>query len=419
VPLRDAVLWLDKREAICPEPLPAASRFAFRLVNQLETVEMQRRASVCNWIARNEPDVWAKTRKFVFISAWLTAKFCGRLVDSAANMVGHIPFDVKIRAWMKKSDIRRCIFDVEEEKLCELAEPGTEVGGITPAAAERTGIPQGTPYIATGPDKGCETLGLSCTTPEKAALSFGTTATVEITTDKYIEPLPFIPPYPAVIPGFYNPEVEIYRGYWLLSWFKREFAAKEVRDAARLGVPPEQLLNQRLAEVPPGCDGLIFQPYFTPGIVMPHARGSIIGFSDVHTRIHLYRAIVEGINFGLMEGLYTIQKRGRLDIKKLFVAGGGSKSDEICQITANMFGLPVYRTQTHEVSGIGSSLVAFVAMEVFASYEQAVQGMVHIKDEFMPDMAEHGIYKRLYNEVFIKIFGKLSPLYRLVGEIIH
>jgi sugar (pentulose or hexulose) kinase len=60
---------------------------------------------------------------------------------------------------------------------------------------------------------------------------------------------------------------------------------------------------------------------------MPYAKGAVIGFSDAHTRIHLYRAIIEGINFALMEGLRGMEKRGKLSVKSLFVAGGGSQSD--------------------------------------------------------------------------------------------
>jgi sugar (pentulose or hexulose) kinase len=227
-----------------------------------------------------------------------------------------------------------------------------------------------------------------------------------------------MPAYPAVVPGYYNPEIEIYRGYWLLSWFKREFAAKETADAQSLGISAEELLNRRLHEIKPGCEGLVMQPYFTPGVDMPFAKGSVIGFSDVHTRIHLYRAIIEGINFALMEGLRGMEKRGRLEVARLYVAGGGSQSDEICRITASMFGLPVYRTQTHEVTGIGSSMAAFKSLGVFASYEEGIEAMVHIKDEFLPDPREHEIYEELYEEVFKKIFAKLSPLYQRIGGII-
>jgi len=227
-----------------------------------------------------------------------------------------------------------------------------------------------------------------------------------------MEPLPFIPAYPSVIKEHYNPEVQIYRGYWLISWFKKEFAAKEVEEAIIKGVSAEELLNSRLREIPPGCNGLVFQPYFTPGVVMPKARGSVIGFSDVHSRLHIYRAIIEGINYALMDGLKSLEKRGKLKVKEIFVAGGGAQSDEICQITANMFGVPVKRIQTYEASGLGSSIVAFVAKGVFSDINEAIKSMVHIKDEFLPDEEEHKLYEKLFNEIFSKIFKKLFPLYK-------
>ena len=313
---------------------------------------------------------------------------------------------------MKKTELNRCLFDIDDEKLTEVIEPGEELGLISAEASRQTGIPEGLPLIATGSDKGCETLGLSCIKPDSAAIGLGTTATIQFTIDRFMEPLPFIPAYPAVLKGHYNPEVQVYRGYWLVSWFKKEFASKEVEEAKRLGVRPEKLLDAMMKEIPAGCDGLVFQPYFTPGVVMPKARGSIVGFSDGHTRAHLYRAIIEGINFALMDGLYTMEKRGKVKIQKLFIAGGGSQSDAVCQITASMFGIPAYRIQTYEATGIGSSIVAFAAMGVYADAYEAALKMVHIKDKFMPDYKEHETYSYLYKEIFSKVFGKLLPLYK-------
>lgn len=422
-PLRDAILWLDKREAHGLPRIPAASKTAFAAIGMYEAVKLQRKMSACNWIKVNEPELWKKTHKFLMLSAYLNYRLTGHYVDSCANLIGHIPFDSKERRWMRLGDMRRCIFEIEPEKLYTVVEPGETVGYITDRAGRQTGISKDMQLIATGSDKGCETLGLSCLTPDKAALSFGTTATVQITTNFYMEPLPFIPAYPAVIKKCYNPEVQIYRGYWLVSWFKREFAAKEMAEAERTGGSAEQLLNRRLAEVPPGCDGLMFQPYFTPGIAMPTARGSIIGFSDVHTRIHLYRAIIEGVNYALLDGLRTLEKRGGVKVKELYVAGGGAQSDEICQITANMFGLPVHRIQTHEASGLGSSMVAFVAKGVYPDMAAAAKAMVHIRDRFEPQAGEYELYKALYSQVFQKIFPRLLPLYKkeqsLKGETEH
>jgi sugar (pentulose or hexulose) kinase len=416
-PLRDIILWLDDRKTENLPPLPAGTEMLFGLIGMSGGIALQRRISHCNWIAMNEPEIWKKTDKFVFISTWLTYKFCGNLADSTANIIGHIPFDSRSRAWVKPKDIRRVIFEVGDDQLCNLAVPGTVLGTITVKTSEETGVTAGLPFIATGSDKGCETLGLSCLSEDKAALSFGTTATVELSTRRYLEPLPYMPAYPAVVPGFYNPEIEIYRGYWLISWFKREFAAKEVAEAERLGVSAEKLLNDRLKEVPPGCGGLVMQPYFTPGLDMPYAKGAIIGFSDGHTRIHIYRAIIEGINFALMEGLRGMERRGRLKVRQLYVAGGGSQSAEICRITASQFGLPVYRIQTHEATAIGSALAAFVAKGVFSSYPEGIAAMVHIRDEFSPDPQIHRVYEDFYGEVFTKIIDKLSPLYEKIGAI--
>ena len=65
---------------------------------------------------------------------------------------------------------------------------------------------------------------------------------------------------------------------------------------------------------------------------------------------------------------------------------------------------------------IGAAMTAFVAKGIFSSYNEGIRAMVHIKDEFIPDMKVHAIYEELYNEVFDKIFDKLSPLYAKIGR---
>lgn len=417
-PLRDIILWLDSREAKNLNNISRVNSMLFRLVQQTQMVESMRADAACNWIIANEPEIWEKTAQFLLLSGYLNYLFTGRFVDSTANIIGHIPFNVKTMSWCKPNDIKRSLFNIPEEKLCELVQPGTNIGGVSQQAAADTGIPAGTPFYVTGSDKGCETLALTCMDDHSAALSFGTTATIQITTDQYYETLPFIPPYPAIARSF-NPELEIFRGYWLISWFKKEFAAKEIQLALARGVSTEQVLNEKLESIPPGCDGLILQPYFTPGVNMPNAKGALIGFSDIHTRMHIYRAIIEGVNFGLMEGLYLIEKRGKTKIDRLFLAGGGSQSAEICQITANMFGLPVHRIHTHEACGLGSSLVTFVGNGTFRSYEDAYKSMVHNRDTFKPDMQEHRIYKEIYDRVYAKLYDLLSPLYAQTDEILN
>lgn len=416
-PLRDIIVWPDSRETFSDAHLGTILKSGLKVVGMDEVMLNQHKASKANWIMDHEPEIWKKTAKFVMLPTYLNYRLTGQLKDSPANQIAHIPFDYKNRKWMKKNDIRRHMVDIPDHMLCELVETESIIGAITIEASELTGIPAGIVLYASGSDKGCETLGLSVVKENQAALSFGTTATVQFATKKYFEPKQFLPCYPAVPNDLYNPEIQIFRGYWLISWFKKEFAAKECVEALERGCSPEEILNERLREIPPGCEGLILQPFWTPGVVTPSAKGAIIGFSDAHSRIHIYRAIIEGIGFALMDGLYSMEKRGRQKITEIFVAGGGAQSDEICQITANMFGIEVRRIQTHEASGLGASMVGFVAAGIYKNYEEAIANMVRVSTIFIPDMEEYKIYQELYHTIYKKIYGRLLPLYKKIKTI--
>ena len=105
-----------------------------------------------------------------------------------------------------------------------------------------------------------------------------------------------IPPYPAAIPDNYYTEVMVYRGFWMVSWFKEEFGILEKQIAEKNNIAPEKLFDALIEKIPPGSMGLVLQPYWSPGInTEPYAKGSIIGFGDVHNRAYLYRAILEGL----------------------------------------------------------------------------------------------------------------------------
>lgn len=411
-PLRDIIVWLDNREAKCATPLPLLSRLAFSAVGMTSALEDQRKITKSNWIIENEPDIWAKTDKYVVLSTYFVSLFTGKLIDSSASQVAHIPFDFKTKTWFKESNIKFGIFNVPTEKLIDIIEPGEVLGHISEEAAQRFHIKAGLPLIATGSDKGCETLGCGVLDNDMASLSFGTTATIQTSMRKYVEPQQFMPAYPGVASGTFNPEIQIYRGYWMVNWFKKEFAEKEVVQAKAKGIAPEELLNMRLKEIPPGSDGLMLQPYWGPSLKIPEAKGSVIGFSHVHTRIHVYKAIIEGINYGLIDGMKHIEKRTKQPISALTVSGGGSQSDEICQITADMFGKPVHKIQTYEACGLGSSMVAFVALGIHSSYQAAVKAMVHYTKTYTPNPEHHQLYQELYHKIYRRIYHQLSPLYQ-------
>ena len=415
-PLRDCILWMDQRQAEHPKPMPAAHRALFAAAGMSETIDMLQRTSACNWIAENEPELWERTDKYVCLSTYLHWRFTGVLADSYAGVMAKLPYDYKKRRW-DDHGITRLAYDIPDSKLCALVPSGTVLGGVTAGAAELSGIPAGTPFVATGSDKGCETLGLGVIGEESAALSFGTSCTVQLMSRKYFEPTPFMPAYPAVPNDMYDPEIQLLRGYWMLTWFIENFGQAEAEEAQRRGCRPEELLNARLKDVPPGSEGLLVLPHWTPGLSTPNTRGAMIGFTDVHTKYHIYRAIIEGLNFGLMDGLRTMEKRSGRKVTSLRLGGGGSRSDEICQITADMFGLSVSRVQTNEASALGAAVCVFVSAGEYPDYPRAIEGMVRVRDTFEPDMAVHRLYEKIYTQVFKRYYTAVTPLHKRLGAL--
>lgn len=297
--------------------------------------------------------------------------------------------------------------------------PGSKMGFISAQAAELTGLPKGLPLIAGASDKACEVLGSGCLEPHQGCIGFGTTATICVNSKHYVEPIPLVPPYPSAKPGAYNLEFQTFRGFWMVSWFKEQFALKEQEIAQERGVATESLLEEMVAKVPPGSLGLLLQPYWSPGLRYPgpEAKGCIIGFGGVHKREHIYRALLEGLVYSMREGRERIEKRSKVPITELSVCGGGSKSDQVMQITADVFNLPVRRTKVSEASGLGAAILAAVGSGFYPDIETAAREMTNVGSVFEPNSKSVKIYDELFKKVYSKTYRRLRPLYRVIQAV--
>jgi sugar (pentulose or hexulose) kinase len=418
-PLRPAIVWPDQRQATKYPKVGGFWGLAFTLAGERKTVAYLQGQCEANWLSQYQPEIWEKTFKYTYLSGYLTHKLSGNFVDSIGCQVGYMPFDYKKQTWAAKSHWYWQALDIQEEKLVDLVPVGAELGRVTAKAAKESGLTKGLPIIAAGADKACEVLGSGALEPNVAAISYGTAATINTTHGKYIEIVPLIPPYPAAVPGLYNMELQIYRGYWMVSWFKQEFGLLEQRIAEKSGLRPEVLFDNLVAAVPPGSQGLVLQPYWSPGLRHPgpEARGAIIGFSDAHTRAHLYRAILEGMAYALLDGKERTEKRAKVKIDQVRVAGGGSQSGAAMQITADVFGLPVSRPHIYEASGLGAAINAAVGAGIHPDYPGALQAMTHLGDTFEPQMRHHAIYRALYEKVYLRMYQRLQPFYESLQEI--
>lgn len=418
-PLRPAITWMDQRRTLGLKPVGGIWGLLFRIAGMSGTVSYLQAEAEGNWIQKNQPEIWARTHKFLLLSGFLTFHLTGEYKDSTGCQVAYIPFDYKKKRWSNKSDWKWQAVPVEEHMLPDLVQPSDVLGHITKEAANKTGIPEGLPLIAAAADKACEVIGTGCLQPNIGCLSYGTTATLNTTHRKYIEVIPLIPPYPSAVPWAYSLETQIFRGFWMVSWFKREFAHNEIRLAQERGVETEELFDNLVNSVPAGSLGLVLQPYWSPGLKIPgpEAKGAIIGFGDIHTRAHLYRSILEGLAFSLREGAERTSKRSGVPITEIRIAGGGSQSKAAMQLTADIFGLPTSKPHTYEASGLGAAIDAAVGLGLHPNFETAISAMTRISDTYEPNEQNRKLYDQLFNDVYCQMYHRLKPLYERIQNI--
>lgn len=418
-PLRPAIVWLDQRRAEKVPPVGIFWSTVFRLAGLRATLQHLQAEAEINWLREQEPDLMGRTKHYLLLSGYLNYRLTGQYVDSVGNQVGYIPFDVRKQTWTSPGHWKSRALPVERETLPELVPPGAALGALSAEAASRLGLTAGLPVIAAASDKACEVLGSGCLELHQGCVGYGTTATFIVNSQRYLEPVALVPPYPSAQSGAFNLEMQTYRGFWMVSWFKEQFAQEDIRLAETEGVSAEELLERKAAAVAPGSMGLVLQPFWSPGVRYPgpEAKGAIVGFGGIHTKYHVYRAILEGLAYAIRDGLERIEKKSGVPVREVYVSGGGSRSRLVMQITADVLRLPAIKPGTEQTSGLGAAILAATGLGWYADLPSAVRGMTRAGETFEPQTDIGRLYDELYRRVYLNMYPRLRPLYRAVQQI--
>ena len=412
-PLRPAIIWTDQRRAPLRNRLPWYWRALFGLLRIRPIVDNLEAETEANWLERYQPEILARTAHYLLLSGYLNYRLTGVFKDSVGSQVGYVPFDFKKQDWCADSDWKWHSMAIKRYMLPALTAVGDTLGVVTAEAANGTGLPEGLPVIAGAADKACEVLGVGALEPGVASVSCGTTATINTTRPQYVEVVPFMPAYPAALPNHFNTEIQVFRGFWMVSWFLEQFGDAERRQAAERGVPAEKVLDELLVQTEPGADGLVLQPFWNPvlGETGPEGRGSIIGFKDFHTRAHVYRALIEGLAFALRSGKARIERRTKTPVTCIRLSGGGAQSDQVTQIMADVLNLPVERFDDCEASGRGAAMVGAAAVGWYSSVEAACLAMVGEAERVEPNQQTAGCYSHIYEQTYNRLYPTLKTIF--------
>lgn len=416
-PLKNAISWMDQRKTKNNVNIGKTQKRLYKLAKVWNILDSYNRGCPYHWVQENEPEVFEQVHKLLFLSTYLNFKLTGLYRDCITSAPGYIPFSNKRLGWAGKRDIEGKIFSVKKEHLFELVDAGEKIGDLTKEAATILNLPLGIPVVASGADKACETIGVGCFDESTVSVSLASMVTVQTTTDTFLPLYKYGTVYPAAIKGKYNPELGITRGFWLISWFIDEFAELERKESLDQHISIEKVLNEKLNLVPPGSDGLLMQTFWMSDVRHPSATGTLIGLNDVHTRIHIYRALVEGLGYSIKEGIKAIEKKTKVTIKKVGLSGGGSKSVILCQLIADILNKEVYIVQSHETTGLGASMIGFVHLGEYQDVKEAASKMVHHSKTYVPNKEIAQKYETLYKEIYELTFKRLQPVYDKMMEL--
>jgi len=275
---------------------------------------------------------------------------------------------------------------------------------VTNAAADATGLRRGTPVVAGGGDQAANAVGVGTVAPGTIALSLGTSGVVFAATDRpFFEPHGRVHAFCHAVPDRWHMMSVMLSAAGSLRWF---------RDALAPGVGFPDLLDAA-AEVPVGSAGLWFLPYLT-GERSPYpdplARGAFVGLTVAHDTRHLTRAVLEGVAYGLRDGLDLMLAAGLAPSKQIRVSGGGAASGLWLQILADVLGIEIATANTREGAAYGAALLAAVGGGWFPDAESATTAFVTASQAASPgpDAAAYVEGHALYRE----LYPALAPLFR-------
>jgi len=347
------------------------------------------------WFRDHEPELYEKTAHFgmhqdYFLRAFGVEDY---VTDSATGCRSGM-FDVANYAW---SDKIIDAFGFEKEKFSRVVPAGTVVGKIPKHVAEQTGLKEGMPICVGAMDQDCSTLGAGMTQVGDAAAVIGTYGSIYVAMDApNIDPQGIMCTKTNAGAKNWTMEAAAPTSASSYRWYRDTFAPLEMAMGKEMGVDTYEYINEQIASVPPGANGITFLPYLqgaTGGARgdNPYARGCLLGMRLSTTRAEVARAVMEGITMEMRDNVETMRATN-VAFQTVSLTGGATKSDMWNQMQADMYKIPVHIVQTSEAGCLGAALFAGVGVGVYANHVEAAKATVKVVKTYEPNPANFAAY---------------------------
>ncbi|WP_379551569.1 xylulokinase [Qipengyuania sp. DGS5-3] len=341
--LRPAILWNDGRSAPQCEGLdPLARKHTGNLAMAGFT------APKLAWVRDEEPETFASTRTVLLPKDYLRLILTGETVSEMSDASGSLWLDVVNRRWSPEMLAATGLDETHMPRLIE----GSDVSGMLRGIiADELGLPV-VPVAGGAGDQAAGAIGAGATEPGQAFLSLGTSGVAFMASSSF-EPAPEngVHAFCHALPGRWHAMTVMLSAAACLDWAAKLTGFADVGAA----LAAAELSQTSQAELP------LFLPYLS-GERTPHndplAKGVFFGLTHDTGPAELIRATLEGVAFGLRDGVDAMVLRPA----ELSVIGGGSRSAFWAQILADVIAVPlIYRDGSSVGPANGAARLAQLA----------------------------------------------------------
>ena len=396
-PVRDAILWSDGRTApyINEWQADGTAKRAEDVCGS--SIFTGTSAAIYRWLVENEPETTEEIDTVFFCKDWLKLKLTGESVSDPSDM--SLPY-VDVETGEYAEEIAETFGVPELSGKLPPLRPGTEiVGTVTPEAAARTNLPEGTPVASSLFDIPAMAIGTGAIEPGDSSSIVGTTSVNQtLMNEPNTDPEGVGFTFPLGIEGLWTRAMAAMAGTPNLDWILNEVVGS--RDFAEI--------ESRIESLPPGAEGLLYHPYLSEAgerapFLETNARAQFTGLSPRHTEDHLIRAIYEGIAFSVRDCFEHIPSES--DAVQL--SGGGARSEFWCQVFADCLDVPVAVPDGAEFGAKGAAMLAGIGVNEFDDIADAVSRTTTISRSYEPDgerVSQYDRWYRLYKDTYESMF---------------
>ncbi|GIK39419.1 MAG: xylulokinase [Chloroflexota bacterium] len=366
------------------------------------------------WMAEHEPDILARTDKWLLIEDFLNFMLCGRKATDYTMASCTLLFDQRQLDWSAEI---LALAGIERRLLCDVYPSGTVLGEVTPAAAEATGLPAGTPVILGGHDYLCGALPVGAFQP---GVVLDLTGTWEIVLTAIPEPVLT----PRVQRLGVTVEAHVARNMYavwggavaaeMLEWYRKEYGFEAKQRAEQEGGVDWDWLMAAAAASPAGARGVMFLPHMSAAgcpVVDARSLGAFVGLSNFVAQGDMLRAIIEGLDYQVLDIITAMEDGLGIRPDKLIVVGGAVRNKFWMQNKADVAGRPIEVPEIEEATPLGAAILAGIGVGLYKDEHDAFEHVYKPSQTYEPNPE---LVPR-YAEWF-KIYRQLYPTLKLISH---